>query len=268
MQSQNPTPVLEEAGKASSRHSWFKCLQARQKTILGNNYTQKAPAGSQQHLVRRWKAKWRGEKKHLRWEKTSSASQAALTVSSLTQRKSKEHHAREGQTTSSTVHFFVGHFEPYRYKIIQHMGMGLNLAYDPIWYYMIRYLMLGSVWSPYDLRQCLRRLWRPMLTVHPFISLLHPPTPFWVQEKLGRSEEGEIAVRNPAAGAAKCGAFGCELTLFSGNGTSSGSSHSYSFILAGNGEITWTYITFPLNPTKSRELMWDLMGIYREYISH
>ena len=29
MQSENPT--LEETGKASSRHSWFKCLQARQK---------------------------------------------------------------------------------------------------------------------------------------------------------------------------------------------------------------------------------------------
>jgi len=143
MQSQNPTPVLEEAGKASSRHSWFKCLQARQKTILGNNYTQKAPAGSQQHLVRRWKPKWRGGKKHLRWGKTSSASQAALT-----QIKSKEHHAREGQTTSSTVHFFVGHFEPYRYKIIQHMGMGLNLAYDPIWYYMI-----------FDVRVCLIPIW-------------------------------------------------------------------------------------------------------------
>jgi hypothetical protein len=73
------------------------------------------------------KAEVKRGKKHLRWGKTSSASQAALT-----QIKSKEHHAREGQTTSSTVHFFVGHFEPYRYKIIQHMGMGLNLAYDPI----------------------------------------------------------------------------------------------------------------------------------------
>jgi hypothetical protein len=33
MQSENPT--LEETGKASSRHSWFKCLQARQNIILG-----------------------------------------------------------------------------------------------------------------------------------------------------------------------------------------------------------------------------------------
>ena len=83
--------VLEEARKASARHFWFKCLQAKE-----NTGEESYPQGPGQHHQPSKMAKGEGKREKtptVREKRTSSA------IHVRTQRKSKEHHAREGQTT-------------------------------------------------------------------------------------------------------------------------------------------------------------------------
>ena len=85
MQSENPT--LEETGKASSRHSWFKCLQARQK--LGIMIPQRPRPATP--------SKAKGEVK--REKNTSSVGEKTLQPGTNPKKINRASRASERQTT-------------------------------------------------------------------------------------------------------------------------------------------------------------------------